>query len=158
VKGPLAFSAADHLGELRLGAGAQRSATATPPAELGPVGVEIRLVPTLAPPRRVVGALVAWDEAPRLKKLIYALPPVLLRGRPVAVPEPGFLLLAREGVDVVPLGTLLSELAPGLLVPIGMDLIPRVPTEVLATAIEHELAAAGKREEAGKRLTVFAHG
>jgi len=158
VTGPLAFSAADHLGELRLSAGPTRAATAGPPAEPGPVGVEIRLVPTLAPPRRVVGALVGWDEVARLKKLIYALPPVLLHGHQVAVTDRGMLLLASEGVDVVPLGTLLAEIAPGLLVPVGMDLIPRVPTDVLAAAIEHNLAAAQKKEDAGKRLTVFPHG
>src|SRR5262249_28676005 len=78
-------------------------------------------------------------EAVRLKKLVYTLPPVLLHGHQLAVTDKGLLLVANEGVDVVPLGTLLSEVAPGLLIPVGMDLVPRVPTEVLAAAIEHEL-------------------
>jgi hypothetical protein len=154
VKGPLAFSSADHLGELRLTTAPARSARAAPPPDPGPVGVAIRLVPTLAPQRRVVGALVGWDEAPRLKKLVYALPPILLHGHQIAVTERGMLLLAADGVDVVPLGTLLAEIAPGLLVPVGMDLVPRVPTDVLAAAIEH----AAPRKDDGKRITVFPHG
>jgi hypothetical protein len=120
------------------------------------VGVDIRLVPTLAPPRRVVAALVGWNEAVRLKKLVYTLPPVLLHGHQLAVTDRGLLLVASEGVDVVPLGTLLSEVAPGLLIPIGMELVPRVPTEVLSAAIEHELGEA-KRGDTSRRLTVFPH-
>ena len=158
VKGPLAFSAADHLGELHLAASPPRigRAAGRPPS---PVGVEIRLVPTLAPPRRVIATLVGWAEATRLKKLVYTLPPVLLHGHQVAVTDRGLVLIASEGVDVVPLGTLLSEVAPGLLIPVGMDLVPRVPTEVLAAAIEHELdGKAAPAPAAGRRLTVFPHG
>lgn len=155
VKGPLAFSAAEHLTELRLAPAPPRAGTAVR-APAGGVGVDIRLVPTLAPPRRVAAALIGWNEAVRLKKLVYTLPPVLLHGHQLAVTDRGLLLVANEGVDVVPLGTLLSEVAPGLLIPVGMDLVPRVPTEVLAAAIEHELGEA-KRGDTSRRLTVFPH-
>jgi len=39
---------------------------------------------------------------------------------------------------VIPLGQLLCELAPGLLVPLGMDVVPRVTPEVLARALGHQ--------------------
>jgi len=156
IKGPLAFSAAEHLGELHLHSGTPRAGNASSAPRTG-VGVEIRLVPTLAAPRRVVASLVGWEEAPRLKKLVYTLPPVLLHGHQVAITERGLLLVATEGVDAVPLGTLLSEIAPGLLIPVGMDLVPRVPTEVLAAAIEHELGDDKREVEVGRRLTVFPH-
>jgi hypothetical protein len=35
------------------------------------------------------------------------------------------------------LGQLLAELSPGLLVPLGMDLVPRVSPEVLARTLGH---------------------
>ena len=44
---------------------------------------------------------------------------------------------ARENLDVIPLGQLLCELTPGLLVPLGMDIVPRVSPEVLARALGH---------------------
>jgi hypothetical protein len=156
VKGPLAFSAAEHLGELHLGQGAPRAGTVRR-VERNSVGVDIRLVPTLAAPRKVVATLVGWEEAARLKKLVYALPPVLLHGHQLAITDRGLLLVAAAGVDVVPLGTLLSEIAPGLLIPVGMDLVPRVPTEVLAAAIEHDLGSARQAADPARRLTVFPH-
>jgi hypothetical protein len=165
VKGPFSFAKIEHLGDLGLGAGGAAGASsraggttragASPAHGALDLGLALRLVPTLSSPRRVVAALVGWDEAARLKKLVYALPPVLLSGHRLAVSERGLLLVAAEGVDVIPLGTLLAELAPGLLVPVGMDLTPRVPTEVLAAAIEQALGE--KSAEPGRRLTVFPH-
>jgi hypothetical protein len=155
VKGPLELASAEHLGGgLRLRSAPARAASSGP-ADLGTVGVELRLVPTLSPRRRVVGAWVEWSEAARLKKLIYALPPALLAGHQVAVTQGGVLLLATGGVDVIPLGTLLGEIAPRLLVPVGMDLIPRVPTDLLIAAIEHATGAA--KPDLAKSITVFTH-
>src|SRR5262249_15535844 len=142
------------LAELRLAPGPPRTGSSARAPE-GGVGVDLRLVPTLSPPRRVVAALIGWNEAVRLKKLVYTLPPVLLHGHQIAITDRGMLLVANEGVDVVPLGTLLSEIAPGLLIPVGMDLVPRVPTDVLAAAVEHELGE--PKRDAARRLTVFPH-
>src|SRR5262249_19358133 len=137
VRGPVPFSGAQSL--LRVHVAAQAPiAAAVMPDRLGPVDIEVRLVPTLTPPRRVVGTLVQWEDAARLKKVVYVLPPPMLRGHQVALTDRGILLIAAEGVDVIPLGTLLCEVAPGLYIPLGMDIIPRVPTEVLAAAVEHE--------------------
>ena len=57
------------------------------------------------------------------------------------------LITGSENVDIVPLGQLLSELSPGLLVPLGMDVVPRVSAEVLARALGHGSGV----------LTVFSH-
>jgi hypothetical protein len=148
VAGPLELSAVDHLTELRL--------ELDKAAELGefrsergePVGVELRLAPSVTPPRNVVGTLVPLAQAGWIKRLVYLLPPSSLRGHRVAVTERGILLLGSENLDVIPLGELLSELAPGLLVPVGMELVPRVHPEVLARTLGH-----------GSGLyTVFPHG
>jgi len=154
VAGPLELSPAEHLGPLRLRGSQPAQAQAHAPAPSVDLGVEIQLVPTLAPRRRIIGTLVPWEEAERLKKLVYVLPPVLLRGHQIAPTARGILLIAGDGVDVVPLGSLLVETAPGLLVPVGMDLQPRVPTEVLLAAITHGTGP-GERGEASRRLTVF---
>jgi hypothetical protein len=69
---------------------------------------------------------------------LFALPPVSLRGHRVAATERGILVIGSENLDVIPLGQLLCELAPGLLVPLGMDIVPRVSAEVLARALGHQ--------------------
>ena len=60
-----------------------------------------------------------------------------LRGHRVAVTDRGILVIGSENLDVIPLGQLLCELTPGLLVPLGMDVVPRVSPEVLARALGH---------------------
>jgi hypothetical protein len=94
-----------------------------------------------------VGTLIDGADAMRLKQLVYFLPPSMLRGHRVVVTERGILVVAEANVDLIPLGTLLAELAPGLLLPLGMDLVPRVAPDVLASALGHGPG----------RFTVFPH-
>src|SRR5690606_27623613 len=101
------------------------------------VGVEIRLAPSLTSPRHVTGTLIPGHQASWVKRLVYSLPQTTLRGHRVAVTDRGILLVANEEIDVIPLGVALSEVAPGLLVPLGMDLVPRVAPEVLARSLGH---------------------
>jgi hypothetical protein len=54
------------------------------------------------------------------------------------VTDRGILVVGSENLDVIPLGQLLCELTPGLLVPLGMDIVPRVTPEVLARALGHQ--------------------
>ena len=112
---------------------AQHSGT---PAE--PIGVELRLASAMGPPRRVVATLIPVAHGPRLKRILFALPPVSLRGHRVAISDRGILVIGSENLDVIPLGQLLCELTPGLLVPLGMDVVPRVSPEVLARALGHQ--------------------
>lgn len=102
------------------------------------ISVPIRVSPSMAPPRHVVATLLPTEQASWLKKLVFMLPQTSLRGHRVAVTSHGILLVADDEIDVVPLGQLLAELAPGLLVPLGMDLVPRVAPDVLARALGHD--------------------
>src|SRR4051812_874533 len=102
-----------------------------------PIGVELKLAASMGPPRRVVATLIALEHGSRLKRILFALPPVSLRGHRVAVTDRGILVIGSENLDVIPLGQLLCELTPGLLVPLGMDVVPRVSPEVLARALGH---------------------
>src|SRR5262249_61762851 len=78
------------------------------------------------------------EQPARLKRILFARPPVSLRGHRVAAPDRGILVVGSENLDVIPLGQLLCELTPGLLVPLGMDVVPRVSAEVLARALGHQ--------------------
>jgi hypothetical protein len=107
-------------------------------APLESIGVPLKLAAAMGPPRRVVATLIPLEHAARLKRILFALPPVSLRGHRVAATDRGILVVGSENLDVIPLGQLLCELTPGLLVPLGMDVVPRVSAEVLARALGHQ--------------------
>jgi hypothetical protein len=67
--------------------------------------------------------------------LCYALPATALRGYRVAVLERGVLVMAPDVLTGVPFGQLLHAPGPGLLVPLGYEIRPRVsPLELAAGA------------------------
>lgn len=101
------------------------------------IGVQLRLAPAVGAVRRVIGTLVPLAQALHFKRLVFALPPAALRGLRAAVTDRGILVVAPQGIDVVPLGTLLAAQAPGILVPLGLEVVPRVSPEVLAAALNH---------------------
>lgn len=137
VASPLELSAIEHLTHLEIDIEGpdQRSNLVMEAAD--PVSVSMRLAHTMKPPTRVTGTLVSPEQASWVKRLIYLLPPSVLRGHRVAVTDRGILLVADTEIDVIPLGQLLVELAPGLLIPAGMELVPRVAPEVLAATLGH---------------------
>jgi FtsH ternary system domain X7 len=142
LPGPLELSDIAHLTKVEL---AVETAVTDPAGNesrrdsivFDPIGVGIKLATAMGPPRRVVGTLIAPEHGDRLKRLLFALPPPSLRGQRVAVTDRGIVVLGGENLDIIPLGQLMSELAPGLLVPLGLDIVPRVSAEVLARAIGH---------------------
>jgi len=137
LPGPLALSDIADLTRVDLEMDRPRDPTqhgGTPPE---PIGVELKLAASMGPPRRVVATLIPLEHGPRLKRILFALPPVSLRGHRVAATDRGILVIGSENLDVIPLGQLLCELTPGLLVPLGMDVVPRVTPEVLSRALGH---------------------
>lgn len=147
VPAPLELSRIADLTRLDLELEQPRAPIPATASAANPVGVPLKLAPALGSPRRVTAALIPMAQSAWLKRLIYALPPSSLRGQRVAVTDRGVLVTGGENVDVIPLGQLLCELAPGLLVPLGMDVVPRVSAEVLGRALGH----------ASGVLTVFTH-
>jgi hypothetical protein len=147
LAGPLQLSSIEHFTHLEIDLERAEASDAREVTAHDPVGVNVRLAPSLAPSRHVIGALVPSSQAAWVKKLVYALPQTTLAGHRVAVTDRGIVLIASLQIDVIPIGQLLSELAPGLLVPLGMDLVPRVAPEVLARTLGH---GAGL-------LTIFTH-
>lgn len=97
--------------------------------------VTLRLVPSLRPPRRVTGALLGWEQAEPLRRLVFALPPTVLSGCRVAAVLEGLLVLGAAGLDAIPLGEPLYEVAPSILAPVGWELLPRVDDAILAERV-----------------------
>ncbi len=146
IAGPVELVDASHLTQIGLHPEAigERRGAASPTQN---VDIPLKLAPSMQPPGRVIGTLIDGKDAMRLKQLVYLLPPSMLRGHRVVVTERGILVVAGQNVDLIPLGTLLAELTPGLLLPLGMDLVPRVAPDVLASALGHGPG----------RFTVFPH-
>ena len=138
LPGPLALSDIADLTRVDLEMDRPREPSALAKEAAEAIGVELKLAASMGPPRRVVATLIPIEHGPRLKRILFALPPVSLRGHRVAATDRGLLVIGSENLDVIPLGQLLCELAPGLLVPLGMDVVPRVTPEVLARALGHQ--------------------
>lgn len=124
-----------------------------PAAPSGPppsLRVSLRLVPSMQPPRRVCAALLDWSQAEHLRKLVFALPPPVLSGCRVAALQTGLLVVAGtgQGLDTVPLGEPLWEVAPSILVSLGWEILPRIDDALLA-----ERLGAGK----GRTVLLLAH-
>jgi hypothetical protein len=137
LPGPLALSDIGDLTKVDLAMERARVASELSGDPPSPIGVPLKLAAAMGPPRRVVATLIEGKHASRLKRILFALPPVSLRGHRVAVTDRGVLVIGAENLDVIPLGQLLCELAPGLLVPLGMDIVPRVSPDVLSRALGH---------------------
>jgi len=105
--------------------------------EADPVGVEVNLERSMTAPRHVAAVLIPEEHQAWLKRLVYLLPQTSLRGHRIAITDRGVLVLAEARVDVIPLGLPLVFAADGLLIPLGMDVVPRVAPEVLAAALGH---------------------
>ena len=147
IEGPLELSSIEHFTHVHIAAEEVRAEGVLENDLAAEVGVRIELAPSLAPPRHVVGSLIPLAQRDMLKRLVYFLPQTSLHGHRVAITDRGILVITTEDIDVVPLGQLLSEMAPGLLVPLGMDLVPRVAPAVLAQSVGHEAGV----------LTIFPH-
>ncbi len=138
VAGPLELSAIEHLTHLDIDIeGPDKRSNLVLDKDMDPVSVPMRLAATIKPPTRVKGTLVPPEQAAWVKRLVYLLPPSVLRGHRIAITDRGILLVSATEIDTVPIGHLLVELAPGLLIPAGMELVPRVAPEVLAATLGH---------------------
>lgn len=137
VLGPLELSSIEHLTRVDIDLEKPATGDTMKLTQIDAVGVPIEVAPSLTPSRRVVAALIPIEQAQWLKRLVYFLPQTSLRGHRVALTDRGILVVANQDVDVIPLGAPLAEVAPGLLVPLGMDLVPRVAPDVLARSLGH---------------------
>lgn len=97
------------------------------------ISVPLLLVPTTGAAPRVVASRIPLAQAGHLKKLVYALPPSVLAAYSVCVTDEWIYLWNPSSDDYVPLGEMFFACAPGVLIPIGYQIIPRVDPDVLIT-------------------------
>jgi hypothetical protein len=136
LDGPLALSRLADLTRIELAVDATGEPVGRAVGAPEPVAVPLRLAPSTGPVRRVAATLVPPEQTASLKRLIYTLPPASLRGLRIAVTARGTLVVASGELDVIPLGTLLTRHA-GVLMPLGLEVVPRVSADVLAAALGH---------------------
>jgi hypothetical protein len=98
--------------------------------------VDLRVRPS-SQTREIKAVLVPWEQLESLRRMIYAIPPSALANASLAPLLPGLLVVSSRpgartrhtGVDlgaVLPLGKRYVEAGPGVLVPEGHELWPRV--------------------------------
>lgn len=114
--------------------------------EIEALRVDLVLRPT-SRSREPRAALVPWEALGQLRRLVYLIPPsALAASRVVALPE-GVLVVSgvviagrqnRPGAaagSLIPLGSRFVEVAPGVLVPDGYELWPRVRPSLVKTLL-----------------------
>lgn len=138
LDGPPRFVDGRHLVEAS-GVATLREVNELREAELDPLRVELRLRPS-SHPREPRGALIAWPQVELLRHMVYLIPPSALAASRVVPLDEGVVVLTGTSIGarsaaaaaglsagaIVPLGRRLGEVAPGVLVPDGWELWPRV--------------------------------
>jgi hypothetical protein len=95
------------------------------------VQVPLKLVTSSGPRPPVRASRIPLSQAGWLKKLVYLLPPQALERYQICLTQDSLFLLSDVEVEFIPLGTLYYQVALGILVPVGYELLPRVHPEVL---------------------------
>jgi hypothetical protein len=95
------------------------------------VGVPLKLVLASGARRAAVAARIPIARVEWLKKLVYLLPPPALEGCALAIGEEWIYLASEHAIEYIPIGELYHQVAPGVLVPVGFELLPHVHPEVL---------------------------
>jgi hypothetical protein len=114
--------------------------------EAGQLHVELRLQPSSIT-RDPRASLIPWRELELLRRLIYLVPPSALAAARLVPLTEGLLVLSgggRLGSDgrplsvgaVIPLGRRYCEVAPGVLVPDGFELWPRLRPALIRELLE----------------------
>jgi hypothetical protein len=116
--------------------------------EAGSLHVDLRLrASSMARDPRA--SLIAWNEIELLRKLVYLVPPSALSAARLVPLSEGLLVIAgggRLGNDgralsvgtVIPLGQRFCEVAPGVLVPDGFELWPRLRPQLVRELLQLE--------------------
>jgi len=101
------------------------------PGEVSGVEVPLKLVTSSGPRPPVRASRLPMQQAPWLKKLVYLLPPQALERYRVCLSDDSIYLVSDAEVEFIPLGTMFYQVALGIMVPVGYELLPRVHPEVL---------------------------
>ena len=143
LSGPPRFVDGRHLVE-STGVNTLREVGQLRDAELAPLRVELQVRSSTAP-KEPRGTLIAWSQVALLRNLVYLIPPSALAASRVVPLDEGIVVLTGSSLGartaasaagvgagvIVPLGQRLGEAAPGVLLPEGYELWPRVRPALL---------------------------
>lgn len=143
LSGPPRFVDGRHLVE-STGVNQLREVGQLRDAELAPLRVELQVRATTTP-KEPRGTLIAWSQVSLLRNLVYLIPPSALAASRVVPLDEGVVVLTGSSLGprtaasaagvgagvIVPLGQRLGEAAPGVLLPEGYELWPRVRPALL---------------------------
>ncbi|MBV1861398.1 MAG: hypothetical protein KUG77_23465 [Nannocystaceae bacterium] len=143
LSGPPRFVEGRHLVE-STGVNQLREVGELRDADLAPLRVELQVRATTAP-KEPRGTLIAWSQVGLLRNLVYLIPPSALAAARVVPLDEGVVVLTGSSLGprtaasaagvgagvIVPLGQRLGEAAPGVLLPEGYELWPRVRPTLL---------------------------
>jgi hypothetical protein len=119
--------------------------------QLEPLRVDLKLRSS-STPREPRASLVAWDQIELLRRLVYVVPPSALAASRVVALQEGLVVITGTSIggrtsrtgygaaSIIPLGHRLSEVAPGVLVPDGFELWPRVRPALIRSLLGLESA------------------
>lgn len=138
LAGPPRFIDGRHLVE-PTGTRSLREVKQVRESELSPLQVKMHMR-TSSVPREPRGTLVSWSQIGLLRRLVYMIPPSALGASRLVLLQEGVLVLTSSSLGtrsvaaaaglgagaIVPLGQRLGEVAPGVLVPDGYELWPRI--------------------------------
>ena len=138
LPGPPRFVDGRHLVEAT-GAANLRDPGQLREADLIPLQVELQVRPA-SNPREPRATLIAWEQVGLLRHLVYLVPPSALAASRVVPLAEGVVVITGSSIGgraraagagigagaIVPLGRRMGEVAPGVLVPDGYELWPRV--------------------------------
>ncbi len=116
-------------------AGAGTAEAGFRPAATDALAIPLRIEPAPVGASRATATLIPWEQVGWLRSLSYALPASALRGYRVAVLGRGVLVMATEALSGIPFGQLMHAPGPGILVPLGWEIRPRVSPVELAASV-----------------------
>ncbi|MCP4499088.1 MAG: hypothetical protein GY822_03865 [Deltaproteobacteria bacterium] len=79
----------------------------------------------------VQALLIPLDRLNWFIKLVYMLPAAVLRAYEAVIADPYVIVINRRGIHGIPFGIPMTEMAPQIFVPVGMQLLPRVEYDLL---------------------------
>jgi|GEM_PF-287297 len=95
------------------------------------LGMELKLARLPGGGGATQALLIPLDRLNWFIKLVYMLPAAVLRAYEAVIAEPYIIVINRRGIHGIPFGAPMTEMAPQIFVPVGMQLLPRVDYDLL---------------------------
>ncbi len=85
---------------------------------------------------QATAAMISWQKAGLLRKMIYVLPSTIMRHYQVALIEEGIFIVSQNGIYELPLGELYRKYSASIFIPLDRTILPQISPEILDEQIE----------------------